>query len=82
MKSYHNSKFHLQEREDTQVQIFSLLSLGSLRSDGKWVLFSVDRVNVTIFWESSTWMVDEVTQLLSNKNLKEIWGKNLYSARC
>jgi len=33
-------------------------------------------VNITIFWESSLWMVDEVTQLLSNKNLKETLGKN------
>ena len=39
-------------------------------------MFSVDRVNVTISWESSLWMVDEVTQLLSNKNLKETLGKN------
>ena len=39
-------------------------------------MFFVDRVNVRTFWESSLWMVDEVTQLLSNKNLKEIVGKN------
>jgi len=33
-------------------------------------------VNVTISWESFLWTVDEVTQLLSNKNLKETLGKN------
>ena len=32
-------------------------------------------MNVTIFWESSLWIVDEVT-LLSNKNLKETLDKN------
>ena len=39
-------------------------------------MFSVDRVNVMIFWEYSLWTVDEVTQLLPNKNLKETLGKN------
>jgi len=39
-------------------------------------LFFIDRVNVKTFWEPSLWMVDEVTQLLSTKNLKEIVGKN------
>jgi len=38
-------------------------------------LFPVDRVNVKTSWESSLWMVDEVTQHLSNKNLKETLGK-------
>jgi len=33
-------------------------------------------VNVTISWESFLWTVDEVTQLLSNKNLKETLDKN------
>ena len=33
-------------------------------------------MNVKTSWESSLWMVDEVTQLLSNKNLKETVGKN------
>ena len=33
-------------------------------------------MNVKTSWESSLWMVDEVTQLLSNKNLKETIGKN------
>ena len=33
-------------------------------------------MNVKTSWESSLWMVDEVTQLLSNKNLKETLGKN------
>ena len=37
---------------------------------------SIDWVNITIFWESSLWTVDEVIQLLSNKNLKETLGKN------
>ena len=40
--------------------------------------FSVDRVNVKTSWESSFWMVDEVTQLLSNKNLKETLRKNKF----
>ena len=35
-------------------------------------------MNVRTSWESSLWMVDEVTQLLSNKNLKEIVGKNKF----
>ena len=39
-------------------------------------LVFVDRVNVNTSWESSLWTVDEVTQLLSNKNLKETAGKN------
>jgi len=39
-------------------------------------LVFIDRVNVKTSWESSPWMVDEVTQLLSNKNLKETLGKN------
>ena len=33
-------------------------------------------MNIKTSWESSLWMVDEVTQLLSNKNLKETLGKN------
>ena len=33
-------------------------------------------MNVKTSWESSLWMVVEVTQLLSNKNLKETLGKN------
>ena len=39
-------------------------------------MFFVDRVNVRTAWESSLWMVNEVTQLLANKNLKEIVGNN------
>ena len=39
-------------------------------------MFFVDRVNGKTSWESSLWIVDEVTQFLSNKNLKEIVGKN------
>ena len=39
-------------------------------------MFFIDRVNVKTFWEPSLWMVDEVTQLMSTKNLKEIVGKN------
>ena len=39
-------------------------------------MFIVDWVNVKTSWESSLWTVDEVTQLLSNKNLKETLGKN------
>ena len=39
-------------------------------------MFSVDRVNVRTSWESSLWTMDEVTQLLSNENLKETIGKN------
>ena len=33
-------------------------------------------MNVKTSWESSLWMVDEVTQFLSTKDLKEIVGKN------
>ena len=33
-------------------------------------------MNVRTSWESSLWIVDEVTQLLSTKDLKEIVGKN------
>ena len=33
-------------------------------------------MNVKTSWESSLWTVDEVTQLLSNENLKETVGKN------
>ena len=33
-------------------------------------------MNIRTSWESSLWMVDEVTQLLSNKNLKETVDKN------
>ena len=33
----------------------------------KVILVSVDRVNVTISWETFLWTVDEVTQLLPNQ---------------
>jgi len=52
------------------------LVLGSWFDGGKWILFSVDRVNVRTSWESSLWIADGVTQLLSTKNLKEIVGKD------
>ena len=39
-------------------------------------MFSVDRVNVRTSWESSLWIADGVTQLLSTRNLKEIVGKD------
>ena len=77
MKNYNGSILRLQERKDIQAQIFPLFSVGSLCGDEKWLLFSVDRVNVTIFWETSLWTVDEVTQFLPNpKNIKETVGKN------
>ena len=33
-------------------------------------------MNVKTSWESFLWTVDEVTQVLSNENLKETVGKN------
>jgi len=42
------------------------LKLGSLCSGRKWILFSVDQVNVKLFWESSLQITDGVAQLLSN----------------
>ena len=39
-------------------------------------MFFVDRVNVMTSWESSLWIADGVTQLLSTKNLKEIVDKD------
>ena len=39
-------------------------------------MFFVDRVNVKTSWESSLWIADGVTQLLSTRNLKEIVGKD------
>ena len=38
-------------------------------------MFFIDRVNVRT-WEFSLWIVDEVTQLLSAKNLKESVDKD------
>jgi len=52
------------------------LVLGSWCDSGKWILFSVDRVNVRTSWESPLWIADGVTQLLFTKNLKEIMGKD------
>ena len=52
------------------------LMLGSSGGGGKWILFSVDRVNVKNFWGYSLWMADGVTQLLSTRNLKEIVCKD------
>jgi len=39
------------------------LMLSSWCSGGKWFLFSVDRVNVGVFWESSLRIMDGVAQL-------------------
>ena len=38
-------------------------------------------MNVRTFWESSFWIVDEVTQLLSAKDLKESVGKDELAAQ-
>jgi len=52
-ESYSGSIILLQEREDIQTWISPLFSAGSWCGGGKWILFSVDRVNVETFWESS-----------------------------
>ena len=39
-------------------------------------LISVDQVNVRTSWESSLWIADGVTQLLSTRNFKKIVGKD------
>ena len=84
MKDNNNLKYSDYKRE----KIFKLksslcLMMGSWYNGEKWILFSIDRVNVTIFWESSLQTMDEVAQLLSNKISKRLEvRKNLYSASC
>jgi len=76
MKDYNNIKNSDYKREKTLKLKSSLyLKLGSWCSDGKWILFSVDRVNISVFWELSLRIMDGVAQLLSKWNLKETWAK-------
>jgi len=60
------------KREKLKLRSSLCLRLGSLRNGGKWFLFSVDRVNVKLFWNSSPWITDGVAQLLSNEISKRL----------
>ena len=75
-ENYNGSIIFYKRGEIFKLKYPLYLIPGSWCSDGKWILFSVDWVNVRTSWESSLWMVNEVTQLLSTKDLKEIVGKN------
>ena len=75
-ENYSGSIILYKRGEIFKLRSLLCLKLGSWCGDGKWILFFVDRVNVRTSWESSLWIVDEVTQLLSTKNLKETIGKN------
>ena len=70
------------------------LMLGSSGGGRKWILFSVDRVNVKNSWGSSLWMVDRVTQLLIDQGsqrdcmqrlactLQVVWRVELFFFLC
>jgi len=84
MEDYNNLKNFNYKREKMFMLKSSLyLMLGSWCGGGKWNLFSVDRVNAAVLWESSLRIMDRVAQLLSNKISKRFEAKtNLYSANC
>ena len=66
-----------------KLKSFLYLMLGSCCSGGKWILYSVDWVNVSVFWKSSLQTMDRVAQFLSNKISKRFEAKtNLYSVSC
>ena len=53
MKSYNHSNSNYKREKTLKLRSSLYLRLGSLRSGGKWFLFSVDRLNVKLFWKSS-----------------------------
>ena len=71
MKNY-NSNFNYNREKTLKLRSSLCLRLGSLRSSGKWILFSIDRVNVKLFWNFSPWITDGVAQLLSNEISKRL----------
>ena len=76
MKDYNNLKNSDCKRE----KIFKLksslyLMMGFSRGGGKLILFFVDRVNVSVFWESSLQNMDGVARLLSSEISKRLEAK-------
>ena len=68
MKDYNNFKnFNYKREEIFKLKSPLYLMPGSLRSGGKWILSSVDRVNVKLFQNFPPWITDGVAQLLSNE---------------
>ena len=75
IKSYNNSNSNYIREKTLKLRSPLFLRLGSLRSGRKWILFSIDRVNVKLLQNFSPWMTDWVTQLLSNEIPKRLRQK-------